>query len=63
MSKNIYRVRPGVGWVNGARVPSSGKVSLTASEARFDLDHGRIEPVAAKPRSTERGEAENDGGN
>ena len=44
MSKNTYRVRPGVGWVNGTRVPSSGKVSLTASEARFDLDHGRIEP-------------------
>lgn len=63
MSKNIYRVRPGVIWVNGARVPSSGKVTLTTSEAKFDLDHGRIEPVTAKPKSTERGGADTDGGN
>ncbi|GAA5542425.1 hypothetical protein [Brucella sp. NBRC 113783] len=62
MTKNIYRVRPGVVWINGARVPSSGRVSLTETEARYDLDHGRIVPAAAKSKLTERGEAESNGG-
>jgi len=38
-----YRVRDGVAWVNGARVPDDRKVRLTEAEARFDLEQGRIE--------------------
>ncbi|MBB5703604.1 hypothetical protein FHS76_003511 [Ochrobactrum daejeonense] len=63
MTRKTYRVRPGVGWVNGARVPASGKVNLTETEARFDLDHGRIDYAPAKSKTVERGEAETDGGN
>lgn len=44
----VYRVRDGVAWVNGARVPDDRKVRLTAAEARFDLEQGRIAPVAPK---------------
>ena len=46
--KKVYRVREGVEWVNGARVPPDRKVRLTEAEARFDLDQGRIEPFASK---------------
>lgn len=41
-----YRVRDGVAWVNGARVPDDRKVRLTEAEARFDLEQGRIAPLA-----------------
>ncbi len=44
----VYRVRDGVAWVNGARVPDDRKVRLTAAEARFDLEQGRIAPAATK---------------
>jgi hypothetical protein len=46
--KKKYLVRDGVNWVNGARVPTDRKIDLTDEEARFDLDHGRITPAAAK---------------
>lgn len=42
----VYRVREGVEWVNGARVPQDRRVRLTEAEARFDLEQGRIEPDA-----------------
>ena len=48
MTTKSYRARPGVEWVNGARVPATRKVNLSEVEARFDLDHGRIEPSGAK---------------
>ncbi|MDX6806314.1 hypothetical protein [Terrihabitans rhizophilus] len=43
MSKKTYQALPGVEWVNGSRVPESREIKLTAAEARFDLDQGRIE--------------------
>lgn len=49
----VYRVREGVEWVNGARVPADRMVRLTAAEARFDLEQARIGlllPKAAAPR-------------
>lgn len=53
-----YRVHEGVAWVNGARVPDDRKVRLTEAEARFDLEQGRIAPLAetirpAKPMKTQ----------
>jgi hypothetical protein len=48
-------VRDGVEWVNGERVPKSRLVKLTAAEARFDLDHGRIELLSARRRRRSRG--------
>ncbi|WP_152544458.1 hypothetical protein [Brucella rhizosphaerae] len=51
MTTKSYRARPGVEWVNGARVPATRKVNLSEAEARFDLDHGRIEPSGAKLRA------------
>lgn len=62
MTTKSYRVLPGVEWVNGARVPATRKVSLSDAEARFDLDHGRIEPSGAKPRASD-GEGSQDGRN
>ena len=59
-----YRVREGVEWVNGARVPADRIVSLTAAEARFDIEQGRITPHKRKggrPRKRNTGEA--NGGN
>lgn len=47
MTKRTYRVAEGVAWVNGQRVPDDRTVVLSRDEARFDLDHGRIAPVAA----------------
>lgn len=59
--KQNYRVREGVEWVNGARVPASRIVRLTDAEARFDREQGRIESItdAAAPaaRSTRRGKS------
>lgn len=43
--EKLYRVREGVEWVNGARVPADRLVRLTAEQARFDLDQGRISLV------------------
>lgn len=60
MTVKTYRARPGVEWVNGARVPATRKVSLSDVEARFDLDHGRIELSGTKPR-TDGGEGSQDG--
>lgn len=52
----VYRVREGVLWVNGARVPTDRMVRLTAAEARFDLEQARIglllPKAAAAPRKT-----------
>ncbi len=42
----LYRVREGVAWVNGARVPADRTVRLSDAEARFDLEQGRIAPAA-----------------
>lgn len=50
MTTKSYRVRPDVEWVNGARVPLNRKVVLSDTEARYDLDHGRIEPYATRQR-------------
>ncbi|MEN5300193.1 hypothetical protein [Ochrobactrum sp. S1502_03] len=61
MTVKTYRVRPGVEWVNGARVPATRKVSLSDTEARFDLDHGRLERPEPKPRTKET-EGNQDGG-
>lgn len=64
MTMKSYRVRPGVEWVNGARVPATRKVNLSDAEARFDLDHGRIEPSGAKLRASDGnrdGEGNHDG--
>ena len=52
MTKNLYDVREGVEWVNGARVPENRQVRLTEEEAFYDLSMGRIslpEPKRAKP--------------
>lgn len=46
--RTVYRVREGVEWVNGARVPPDRKVRLAEVEARFDLEQGRIEPLPRK---------------
>ena len=59
-----YRVHEGVAWVNGARVPDDRKVRLTEAEARFNLEQGRIAPLAetirpAKPVKTQ--DTDNDG--
>ncbi|MBN9047459.1 MAG: hypothetical protein J0H18_17605 [Rhizobiales bacterium] len=66
MDRKTYRALPGVAWVNGAPVPASGTVDLTDTEARFDSDHGRVEPVASKQepaaRKNRSGEAATDGG-
>ncbi|MGY6709708.1 MAG: hypothetical protein ACXIVF_15420 [Rhizobiaceae bacterium] len=45
MQTRQYRVRPGVTMVNGAKVPANRIVTLTETQARYDLDHGRIEPA------------------
>lgn len=63
MTKKTYRVHPGIDWVNGSRVPESRKVSLTDTEARFDLDHGRIELLTVKSRSNSDTKGDGDGGN
>jgi hypothetical protein len=51
MTTKSYRVRQDVEWVNGARVPSNRKVMLSEAEARYDLDHGRVEPYVTRQRS------------
>ena len=43
MSKKTYAVLPGVDWVNGDPVPESREVTLSAAEARYDLELGRIQ--------------------
>ncbi|MFN4098151.1 MAG: hypothetical protein ACK4GT_00105 [Pararhodobacter sp.] len=53
MQLRQYRVRPGVTAVNGQKVPSNRLVMLSDVQARYDLDHGRIEPVK-RPRSRKR---------
>lgn len=45
MQTRQYRARPGVTTINGAKVPANRIVTLTDRQARYDLDHGRIEPV------------------
>ncbi|MCG6115103.1 MAG: hypothetical protein MEQ84_07875 [Mesorhizobium sp.] len=45
MQTRQYRVKPGVTVVNGAKVPPSRIVTLTETQARYDLDHGRIAPA------------------
>ncbi|MFS2324033.1 hypothetical protein U2P60_01095 [Brucella sp. H1_1004] len=60
MTSKTYRVRPGVDWVNGARVPATRKVSLSDVEARYELDHGRIELPSTK-QHTDGGEGSQDG--
>jgi len=52
MDKQTYRALPGVDWVNGVRVPKNRQVQLTEAEARYDLDHGRIETVPAPEQSS-----------
>lgn len=55
MQKTIYRVAPGVAEINGKKVPTSRKVTLTEAEALYDLAHGRIEVEApAKPARRSR---------
>jgi hypothetical protein len=56
VSKETYMALPGVEWVNGQPVPESRELELSASEARFDIEQGRIhlhqapaEPVADDP--------------
>jgi hypothetical protein len=49
-----YRVREGVAWVNGARVPDDRMVMLDDVAARFDLEQGRIEPAASSPARSGR---------
>ncbi len=56
VQKKLYRVNPGVAWVNGVRVPPDRKLRLTDAEARFDLEQGRIAPFnASSTRSVRRG--------
>ncbi|NMG39809.1 hypothetical protein GRZ55_11195 [Chelativorans sp. ZYF759] len=45
METRQYRVREGVTMVNGAKVPANRIVTLTPTQARYDLDHGRIAPA------------------
>ncbi|MEJ8474456.1 hypothetical protein [Roseibium algae] len=52
MTKTTYAVAPGVAFVNGARVPEGGVVSLTPAEARFDLGLGRIYVSKRKKRQS-----------
>lgn len=49
--RKLYRVREGVAWVNGTRVPDTRIVELTEAEARFDLDQGRLEADIGDLRS------------
>lgn len=42
--ENLYRVREGVEWVDGAPVPADRLVKLSAEKARFDIEQGRIVP-------------------
>ncbi|WP_395175814.1 hypothetical protein [Roseibium alexandrii] len=58
MDKIDYRVRDGVDWINGARVPDDRRVTLTAAEALYDQGLGRIEPVAEKSKSRRKKQAE-----
>ncbi|EEE47508.1 hypothetical protein [Roseibium alexandrii] len=58
MDKIEYRVRAGVDWVNGTRVPDDRRVKLTASEALYDQGLGRIEPVAEKSKSRRKKSAD-----
>lgn len=48
MDKIPYRVREGVDWINGARVPADRLVDLTEAEARYDRALGRIVAVASE---------------
>lgn len=56
----VYRVREGVAWVNGARVPADRMVKLSDVEARFDLEQARIELLLPKatPRKAKAAEPE-----
>lgn len=47
-----YQVAEGVAWINGRKVPASGRVVLTDVEAAFDKGLGRITPVAAPKGKT-----------
>lgn len=46
LEKTKYDVKPGFDWVSGAPVPANRTVELTDTEARFDLEQGRIAPQA-----------------
>lgn len=46
MSTKDFRVKDGVEAVDGRPVPESRIVTLTPEAARYDLDTGKIEPVA-----------------
>jgi hypothetical protein len=49
MTKQSYYVFPGVEWVAGAPVPANRVVSLTASEASYDLALNRIVLGSSQP--------------
>ncbi|MDQ0314850.1 hypothetical protein [Amorphus orientalis] len=48
MDKREYEVAEGVTWVNGAKVPATREVSLTAKEATYDLSLNRIWPKGSR---------------
>lgn len=41
-----YCIKPGVEWINGARVCGAQSVALTTQEAAYDLSLGRISPAS-----------------
>lgn len=43
MTIKTYEALPGVEWVNGQPVPKNREIELTAEEALFDLQQGRIQ--------------------
>lgn len=47
-SSNVFRIKPGVAWINGRRVGDATTIALSVKEAAFDLALGRISP-ADKP--------------
>lgn len=54
MNTSDYRVKDGVETVDGRAVPETRIVTLTPDAARYDLDTGKIEPVAVDTPSAKR---------
>ncbi|MCB8835939.1 hypothetical protein [Aurantimonas sp. VKM B-3413] len=59
-----YRVKPGIGWVNGRKLKAGQtEVTLSAAEARYDLQLERIvESEKPDPKSWSQPAADGEGG-
>ena len=49
--KKLYLAAPGVTQINGVRVPSNRRMSLTEAEALYDLGHGRLTPAPVRKQA------------